>query len=116
MTTTRTHIKQGDTAPALVALLVENSDGSAVDLTAASAVRIIVGRHRDTGTPIIDAACTITDAAAGEVTYSWQTGDTADPGRYDVEYEIAWNDGTYQTAPSQGFNRLVIWDDLGGTV
>ena len=65
-----------------------------------------------TGAPAVDHAMTITDAANGRVTYAWQAGDTDTPGAYDVEFEILWSDSTIETVPNNGYESVIVTDDL----
>lgn len=102
-------IKRGDTAPPLTAVL--SSNGAPLDLTAASAVRLIIAA--DSGSLVLG-PISIDDAAGGEVSYEWSPGDTDTAGEYRVEFEIVWGDGTVQTVPSAGYGALTIMEDLGG--
>lgn len=107
-------LKKGDTAPALVGTL---KDGLAavIDLTAADAVKFIM-KDKASGDKVIDRAAAITSAAAGQVTYQWQTGDTDVVDTYNAEFEVAWSDGTFETFPNSRYIQIKIIVDLGGTV
>lgn len=98
------HRKDGDTAPPLAATLEQ--DGNTYDLTGAS-VDIVVGSRRDP--PLIDAACTITDAAAGAVEYQFAAGDLDDAaGTYAVEFVVTDSSGDELTFPSDGYMTLTV--------
>lgn len=102
-------IKRNDTAPAFLATLRDGA-GAAVDLTGATA-RFVM---RDSeGATKVSAAATITAPAAGRVQYSWVAGDTDTVGTYAAEVEITFADATVQTFPSQGYQAVVVWEDLG---
>lgn len=111
-------IKTGDTAPSLAASLFRLENGSPVDadLTDALAVRFIMKSSPRATTVTVQAACFIVDAATGQVRYDWQPGDTDTPGDFVGEFEVAWNDGTFETFPSDGFMCIKIGRDLGGAV
>ena len=84
-------MKRGDTFPPLALTVTENA--LPLDLTAA-----------------------VADAAAGEIEYEWQAGDTDTSGEYNLEVEIEWAAGGFQTVPNAEYDSLTIMDDLGGTV
>lgn len=90
-------IKRGDTRPVLGAQLTDNA--SPLNLTTATAVKMLM-RLPAGPSPKVEAACTITNASTGTITYTWQTGDTDTVGLYNVEFEITWNDGGIQTVPN----------------
>jgi hypothetical protein len=105
-------IKRGDTDPAFATVFYSGT--TPVDLSAATAVRIIV-RLPGAASPKVNAAMTIVSpATSGAVTYQWQTADTDTAGRYEMEYEITWNTGRHRTIPTPGKDELVIESDLGG--
>lgn len=98
-------IKQNDTRPLLTRQLLDEN-GDAVDLTTADEV---VFHMRGV---ITDGVCTIDDAAGGEVSYEWQTGDTATVGEYEGEFEVHWTDGGIQTFPNPGYLQISVGDDV----
>lgn len=99
--------KQHDTFPPVVANL-RDAEG-AVDLSSATQVRFLASN----GTFTIVGTCTVTDAANGEVTYTWAVGDTANIGTYKVEFEVTWTGGGVQTFPNGDYKELDIVADLG---
>jgi hypothetical protein len=107
-------IKNGATAPAYVYDLQDDIDTTpvAINLTAATSVTLVMRITGTTGAPYLSEAMTITTAASGRVTYEWQTGDTDDPGTYDTEFHILWNDGTIEKVPNTGYETIIIGDDL----
>lgn len=107
----RYDIKRGDTDPAFSTVLYNGS--TPLDLTAASGVRLIVKLPGAVAAKV-DAAMTIVSAAAGSVSYQWQTADTDTAGRYEMEIEVTWNNGRRRTIPTPGKDELVIESDLGG--
>lgn len=96
-------IKQGDTAPDIEATL-EDSSGSAVDLTNASSVDFHM--MDSAGNVTVDAAGTITDAANGKVKYNWASGDTDEAGTFQAEWEVTWSDSSTETFPNH--DNLII--------
>lgn len=107
------YIKEGDTAPPIVAIL-KDAEEDVVVLTGAT-VRFIMN-DKLSGTNVVDAAGTVVDSDNGVVAYEWQTGDTDTPGVYNGEFEVSWPDGTYETFPNWKHISIKIKADLGGTV
>jgi hypothetical protein len=108
------YIKNGDTSPAYVVDLQDDVDTTptAINLTDADTVTFKMRLTGTTGAPAVDELMEITTAASGRVTYEWGIGDTAEPGTYDVEMEIAWSDGTVETVPNSGYMTVIVTDDL----
>lgn len=102
-------IKRNDTAPAYEATL-EAPAGTPVDLTGAT-VRFIMATP-DMATVKVNASATISDAAAGEVTYSWQAADTDTAGTYRAEWQVTFGSGAIRTFPSNGYLSVVVLADL----
>ena len=103
------YIKQRDTARNITDTLTLG--GSAIDLTGATVVMV----WRDTGTPANvyrRTTVTITDAAAGAVSYAPATADVASAGRFEFEWEITFGDSTILSVPTQDYHILNIEDDL----
>lgn len=92
-------IKAGDTSPAFIADL-------SADVTGAT-VRFRM-RHAPTGVFMVNQPATITDAANGLVSYSWQAGNTDTPGAYQCEFHVTYLGGTIQRFPQRGYLELVI--------
>lgn len=107
-------MKKDDTRPKLTRSLTQTINGVAttLPLTTASAVKFIMKQNA----AVVSGAASISDPATGQVTYVWQTGDTATSGNYTAEWEIKWNDGGYETVPNDGYFSIEIVDDLGGDV
>ena len=99
------YIKRGDRGPSLAATM-QDPDGIAIDLTAASAVKFKMGTA-------VDAEAVIVDADAGTVRYDWDEGDTNVAGTFNAEFEIEWADGRKQTVPNDGYFTVAIGRDLG---
>ena len=103
------YVKQNDTSPAMLATL-QDADGNAVDLTAAS-VRFhmrAIGSNQTT----VDAAATIVTAASGIVRYDWDATDTDTVGSYQAEFEVTYADASIETFPNDGYIRVEITDDI----
>jgi hypothetical protein len=99
------YIKEGDRRP--VATTVLSRGSQIVDLTLAISVTFKM-REESESHLTVDATAVITDAAAGEVEYRWDIGDTDQPGQYRAEWEVIWNDGTNETFPTLGFDPVLI--------
>lgn len=112
-------IKQHDQRPLFVAILKDNygeSNEAAVDLTTATGMVFNMKQVGGSAVKISRGNGTITNAAAGEVTYAWGTADTDTAGTYNAEVEIAWADGkpeTFPGGPSGGnYWEIVITPDI----
>src|SRR5690349_5999933 len=99
-------IKQHDTLPALS--ITCTSQGSPVDLTAASSVRIIGSME---GQQLFADSTTGTDQ--GVVTRAWDAEDTDTAGVLLVEVEVTWPGGGIETFPPDGYLTVLITPDLG---
>lgn len=86
---------QGDTAPAITALITHDSDGSALDL-AGSTVKFQMRKSDDRRFTVNNDA-TIVNASTGSVSYSWGPNDLAVPGTYLVQWEVTYADARVQT-------------------
>jgi hypothetical protein len=100
-------LRQNDLQPYYRAK-VEDSDGSAVDLTGASIVCTMKARGGSVKIDRQNAGINITGAAAGEFEYRWQAGDTDTVGPYDVEFEISPQSGGKFTVPAKAGEAEVI--------
>lgn len=105
------HLKTGDTLPAMVAYL-KNANGSSADLTGAT-VQLIWQREAADWGPANTAVvytgnATVVDAANGIVRYDWQIGDTNAAGTYRFEWRATFLNGSQETFPNLGYNRIVI--------
>lgn len=96
-------IKTGDTEPPLSATLRDS--GSAIDLTGAALVRVIMR----SGATIITGDCDIVNPTGGVVEYSWATGDTDIAGEYETEFEITWAPGRIETVPNDKANNPAVY-------
>ncbi|AVO37398.1 BppU family phage baseplate upper protein [Pukyongiella litopenaei] len=101
------YIKQGDTRPALEAVLMD-AKGNPVDLTGATA-RLHLARN---GKVVVDAPCIIVDAPAGLVRYQWAVGDTDQPGAYAAEIEVTDAGGGVETCPNNRHWLIEVVSDI----
>ena len=101
------YIKQHDTAPAIQAVLSDES--GRIDLTAATDVRFTM--WTSAAIKVNRALATITTAKSGLVSYAWQSRDTDTAGTYSCEWEITWSNGTKQTVPSDMNDTVLITAD-----
>lgn len=108
-------IKQHDSAPSYVVDLADNfgtPSQAPIDLTSATTVTFLMRKTGTTGTPKVSAVMTVVSAVDGRVQHDWGTTDTDTVGTYDVEFEIAWGDGTIETVPNDSYNTVIVVDDL----
>lgn len=103
------YLKQGDTLDDLDRTL-RNADGTAIDLSTATAVRF---HMRRAGTVIVDAAASVVGTASdGNVRYEWQSGDTDTPGHFQSEFEVTFASGKVITVPNDGFMPIIITEQI----
>ncbi len=104
------YIKRGDRLPKLQATL-KNPDGSVVDLTGAT----VKFRMFPAGgaTAKVDGDGAIEGAATqGNVSYSWQGGDTDTAGEFNGEWEVTFNSGLAETFPNYDYMKILVVPDL----
>lgn len=108
-------IKQGDRRPLFVVALKDNfgePSETAVNLTTATGVVFNMRNKAGGAVKVSRGACTITNAAGGEVTYAWATNDTDTAGSFEAEVEVTWNDTKAETFPNDSYWDVVITDDI----
>ncbi len=96
-------MKRNDRLPALAATLLDGN-GAALNLTGTT-----VAFHMWRGgasTFKVNASCTVTSAAGGQVSYDWAAGDTDTAGEWQAEFEITYTGPRTLTCPN-GDNFLV---------
>lgn len=103
------YIKQNDRLPVLNATLVDGN-GNPVNLTG-TAVTLNM-RDSANNVKIAGAACTITNAVGGQVSYAWAPGDVNTAGTYSAEFEVAFAGGN-ETFPNDSNITVVITSELG---
>jgi hypothetical protein len=89
---------QGNSRPALVCTITDENTGNAVSLSGATCLL----KFRELASSTLKATLTgtVTNAAAGEVTFYWASVPGSldgDPGEYEGEIEITFSDGQKQT-------------------
>lgn len=105
-------IKQDDTWPPLgdaTDPVVLSDSRGVINLTGATVD--FFAKH-ESGTPVIEGACTIISAVAGTIRYDWAVGDTAVAGEYTFEFQITFGDGKKATVPTAGYKTLTIHPDI----
>lgn len=101
--------KKNDTYPPLTATLVDSA-GDPVDLTDAT----VKFRMVDASGAVVVSAGTvsITNALAGEVSYSWAAGDVDTVGEYRGEFSATLFGGGKAHFPNDGYIDIRIIDEL----
>lgn len=89
---------QGDSRPSLVVTLTDQTTRLPCNLTGATAVL----KFREAGADVLTATIpgTVVDATAGVCVFNWAQAPNSlsgEPGGYEGEVEITYNDGTVQT-------------------
>lgn len=91
---------QGDTAPAIRAIIIHDSDSTPVDLT--NAIVRFQMRKADDRRFTVNSVASILDEPSGSVSYDWGANDLAVPGTYQVQWEVTYDDQRIQTtSPSE---------------
>jgi hypothetical protein len=85
-------------------------DGTAIDLSSATSVYIIMTLDGAT-TPTINAICSIIDATAGGVKYAFTSTNTGVAGMYKIKFKITFTDTTVLTVPSGDVIWMLIIDN-----
>lgn len=100
-------IKRNDTLPR-IAFTLSDANGP-VDLTGAIVkfqMKAVEGGVK------IERDCTVEDAKAGKVSFSWQRPETDTAGSFLAEFEATWPDGSELTFPNDGYITVRIVEDL----
>lgn len=105
------YIKQNDTSPVLLATITD-ADGP-VNLTSASVTFYMARAVGSVKTVIASGAATITNATAGQVSYTWAGDDTAISGIHIAEFEVVFADASKETFPNDGYILIHITPDIG---
>ena len=89
---------QGDTKPSLVTTLTDSTTGGAINVSGAT-VRL---KFRESGAAVVRSTIvgTVTDGVNGVVVFDWGDDPEAlngEPGEYEGEIEITFDDGSIQT-------------------
>lgn len=103
-------LKQHDTYPPLVAVL---SDANGViDLTSATSVTLNL--KAGSGSTLGGVCTIVAPAANGQVSYTWQTADTAAINTFQAEFQINWAGGVaISTVPNDSYFVVTVIADLG---
>ena len=100
-------IRKGDTGPAIEAQLT-NVDGSTVDLTDASEVRLYIRRQAD-GEDVVNTAIAIDDAADGQVSHEFDNGfSSTGDGMHSLYFEVQFSSGSIESYPRGGVAYLWV--------
>lgn len=100
---TNVEYRQNDTVPLQAELPVNDlNDASSVDFH----------MKNINGGLVIDSGAVIDDPDRGIVAYKWKDGETDRDGRYEIEWEVQWDDGTTETFPKGADDVLHFTDDI----
>ena len=104
------YIKENDTRPAITAILTDAND-AAVNLTGATVAFSM--RVEPAGAIKLSAvSANVTNSEAGQVSYSWVTGNTDTPADYEAEFQVTFAGGTIQTFPGRNWIFVHVIDDI----
>lgn len=107
-------LREGDTGPALEATLTD-LDGSAVDLSTATEVRLYIRRQAD-NEDVVNTAITIDDAATGQVSHEFTGGfSTTGAGMHELYFRVEFDSGAIETYPRMGVAYLWVPDTFAQT-
>lgn len=82
------YMARNDLLPAL-SITCTYADGTPVDLSTATSPKFHMRNTGDaSATAKVNATATVSDGAAGELTYTWNSGDTDTAGIYAAEFEV----------------------------
>lgn len=102
-------VKRNDSRP-YWPITLKFSDGSIADVSGGSVQ--FIARSRLDSTIKINVAAVLTLPAVGQVEWRPLITETDVAGRYYCEWEAIFSDGTKQTFPTRGYDRLKIVGDL----
>jgi hypothetical protein len=108
------HMKTGDQEPDLV-LRLRKENHNPEDLTSINDVSVQIAETGIDELTVDDNTSgnvAVSEADFGEVTYSWDAGDTEKPGTYKGEVEVEFTSGETKTFPSSGTFKLYIEEAL----
>jgi hypothetical protein len=96
--TEKIKLVQGDTRPALICTLTDETTNAPISIVGAT----VVLKFREVGSETLKATIpgSITNGALGQVAFYWASVPTSldgDPGDYEGEIEITFSDGQIQT-------------------
>jgi hypothetical protein len=103
--------KQGDTAPAIVAVLLDGN-GNAVSLVGATARFHMMAQD---GTVVVTANATVDPDQTnnkGQVSYSWGSLDLATEGVYLAEWEVTFLNGKKETFPNYDYDVVRVTREI----
>lgn len=97
------YMAKGDRRPLFVVSLVDDygeATEAPVNLTTAGSAGFAMRVAGTSTQQITRSSASITNAAQGEVTYTWGAGQTDTAGTYEADVKIWWNDGKPETFPN----------------
>jgi len=101
------HLKAGDTAPRIEAVLKSNN-GDPVDLRVSTvSFRLLKPRGGDV---LFENSANVVNGTEGIVQYQWDESDTENSGLYNAEFVVEYNDDTIESFPNDGYHDVIITD------
>ncbi len=97
-------IDQGQITPTLDAALFD-AEGQLVNLAGAS---VVFQLYELGGTLLFERSATVVSAADGHARYSWQSGDTAEVGRYLGKFVVTYSSLEVQEFPENKYIRIDV--------
>jgi hypothetical protein len=97
-------MKAGDTLPAITGTLVDQT-GNTVNLTGAAVTFIMTNAFFGNA---VNAPATITNATAGQVSYSWGSTDTINTGLFDYQWYVVFSSGAQESFPQGYYGKVQI--------
>lgn len=101
-------LKKSDVLPTITSLV--SGDGGPVDLTTVTGVYFVF-KPKFTGVATIVSG-TVTNALAGQVSYSWTTGVTSSLGPYYAEWRLMFSGNSQRTFPQDNYINFEIVSGL----
>lgn len=106
-------VKQHDHGTTLVIdLQKQNPDTkqyNPIDLTGVTEVKLLMKAE---GIGLVTGIAAVTDAVAGEITYTWDADDLNADATYEAEVQLTWTGGAVETVPNDSYFSILVKADL----
>lgn len=106
------YITQDDTNPPLESQLTDG--GVPIDLTSANDVEFHMEDEFEQSVVNDNLAgnVNLVDASKGKVEYVWKSSDTSDVGTYFGEWQVEYNNGSFETFPVTSKLRIEVVEEI----